>query len=78
MLQMKATVFLVSFTFPPISLDLIFHSSNIDHAKLENRQIFFSMEIMTTMQVLLLFCSAVYIKLKDICDGKGLLKKRMF
>ena len=24
---MKATVFLVSFTFPPISLDLIFHSS---------------------------------------------------
>ena len=28
-LQMKATVFLVSFTFPPISLDLILHSSFI-------------------------------------------------
>ena len=34
--------------------------SNIDHAKLENRQIF-SMEILTTMQVLRLFCPAVYI-----------------
>ena len=41
MLQMKATVFLVSFTFPPISLDLIFHSSyavpyDLCHIKLED------------------------------------------
>ena len=37
MLQMKATEFLVSFTFAPLSLDLIFHSSFVSVGHVASR-----------------------------------------